>query len=57
MATVPKLNLKVINLPEDLIFAARRASKPINGFSADVKSNLSTENKDTKYFAHYTLAD
>ena len=29
MATVPKLDLKVVNLPKELIFAAWRADKPI----------------------------
>jgi len=43
MAAVPKLDLKVVNLPKELIFAAWRASKPISSFSAGVKSiNLST---------------
>jgi len=42
MATVPKLDLKVVNLPKELIFAAWRAGEPIGGFSAGVKSvNLS----------------
>ena len=39
IAAVPKLDLKVINLLDKLIFAARRASKPISGFNAGVKSN------------------
>jgi len=39
MAAVPKLDLKVINLLIKLIFAAWRASKPISGINADVKSN------------------
>jgi hypothetical protein len=43
IAAVPKLDLKVINLPKELIFAARRTSKPIYGFSAGTESiNLST---------------
>ena len=42
MAAVPKLDLKVINLPKELIFATRRTSKPISDFNADIKSiNLS----------------
>jgi hypothetical protein len=42
MAAVPKLDLKVVNLPKELIFAARRAGEPIGGFNAGVKSvNLS----------------
>jgi len=57
MAAVPKLDLKVINLLDNLIFAARRASEPISGFNADVISNLSTQNKDTKRSAYYTLVD
>jgi len=57
MAAIPKLDLKVINLPDNLIFAAQRAGKPISGFNADVVSNLSTQNKDTKRSAYYTLAD
>jgi len=39
MAAVPKLDLKVINLLDKLIFAARRASKPISSFNAGAKSN------------------
>jgi len=43
MAAVPKLDLKVVNLPKELIFAARRASKPICGFNASAESvDLST---------------
>ena len=58
MAAVPELDLKVVNLPDELIFAARRASKPINGFSTGVKfNNLPDQNEDTKRSAHCTLAD
>jgi len=39
IAAIPKLDLKVVNLLDELIFAARRASKPINSFSTGVKSN------------------
>ena len=39
MATVPKLDLEVINLLDRLIFAAWRAGKPIGGVNADVKSD------------------
>jgi hypothetical protein len=39
MAAVPELDLKVINLLDNLIFAARRAGKPISGFNAGDKSN------------------
>jgi len=38
MAAVPKLDLKVVNLPKELIFAARRAGKPICGFSVSAES-------------------
>ena len=41
IAAIPNLDLKVINLLSNLIFAAQRTSKPISGFSADIKSNLS----------------
>jgi len=58
MAAIPKLDLKVVNLPKELIFAAWRTGKPICGFSASAKSiNLSTQNKDTKRSAYYTLVD
>ena len=40
MAAVPKLDLKVINLPDKLIFAAWRAGEPISGVDADVNSSL-----------------
>ena len=39
MAAVPELDLEVINLPDELIFAARRAGEPIGGVNADVKSD------------------
>jgi len=39
IATVPELDLKVVNLPDKLIFAARRAGEPIGGFNMGVKSN------------------
>ena len=39
MAAVPKLDLKVINLLDKLLFAAWRASKPISSVIADIKSN------------------
>jgi len=38
IAAVPELDLKVINLPEELIFAAWCASEPISDFNAGVKS-------------------
>ena len=39
MAAIPKLNLKVVNLLDKLIFATRRTSKPISGFNAGDKSD------------------
>jgi len=39
MAAIPKLDFKVVNLPDKLIFATRRAGKPIGGFNMGVKSN------------------
>ena len=58
MAAIPKLDLKVINLLDKLIFATRRTSKPISGINADAKSNnLPDQNKDYKRYAYYTLAD
>ena len=39
MDAVPKLDFKVINLLDNLIFAAWRISKPIGGFNAGDKSN------------------
>ena len=50
MATIPKLDLKVINLLNRLIFAARRAGKPISGINADIKFNdLSNQDKRSAY--------
>jgi len=58
IATVPKLDLKVINLPDKLIFATRRAGEPIGGFNIGIKSNnLSDQNEGSKRSAYYTLAD
>ena len=58
MATVPKLDLKVINLPKELIFAAQHASEPIYSFSTGAQSNNSSaQNKDNKCFTYYTVAD
>ena len=39
IAAVPKLDLEVINLPVELIFAARCAGEPIGGVNADVESD------------------
>ena len=41
MTAIFKLNLKVINLLNKLIFATWRTSKPIGGINIDVKSSLS----------------
>ena len=58
MAAVPKLNLKVVNLPEELIFTTQCTGEPISGFSIGIKSvDLPTQNKGTKCFTYYTLAD
>ena len=38
MAAVPELDLEVIKLLDELIFATRRTGKPISGVNADVKS-------------------
>jgi len=58
ITAIPKLGLEVINLPDKLIFAARRASKPIGGLNTDVKpNNLSNQNKGSERSAYYTLAD
>jgi len=39
IAAIPKLDLKVVNLLDKLIFAARRASEPISGFNVGNKSD------------------
>ena len=39
MAAVPELDLEVIKLLDELIFATRRTGKPISGVNADVKSD------------------
>jgi len=57
MATVPKLDLKVINLPNNLIFAARRASEPISGFNAGDKSNSLPNQIKDKRSAYCTLVN
>jgi len=57
MAAVPKLDFKVVNLPNKLIFTARRAGEPISGFNAGNKSNnLPNQVKDER-FAYCILAD
>ena len=38
MAAVPEVDLKVVNLPKELIFAAWRAGELISGFDAGVES-------------------
>ena len=58
MAAVPELDLEVINLPDELIFAARRAGEPIGGVNADVESDdLPDQNEDSERSAYCTLAD
>ena len=58
MAAVPELDLKVINLLNDLIFAAWHASEPINGVNIDIKSNdFLNQDKDSKRSAYYILVD
>jgi len=39
IAAVPELDFEVINLPDELIFAARCAGEPISGINADIKSD------------------
>ena len=39
IATIPKLDFKVINLLDKLIFATQRISKPIRRVNTDIKSN------------------
>ena len=58
MTAVPELDFEVINLLDELIFAARRAGEPIGSFNVGVKSNdLSDQNEGSKYFAYCTLAN
>jgi len=58
MAAIPELDLEVINLPDELIFAARRAGEPIGGVNADIESDdLPDQNEDNEHAAYYTLAD
>jgi len=39
IATIPKLDFKVVNLPDELIFTAQCASKFINSVDVDIKFN------------------
>ena len=39
IVAIPKLDLKVINLLDKLIFTTQRASKSISSVNVDVKSN------------------
>ena len=39
MAAIPKLDFKVINLLNKLIFTTQHTSKPISGINIDIKSN------------------
>ena len=40
MTAIPKLDLKVINLPDKLIFATQRTGEPISNINADINSSL-----------------
>ena len=56
IAAIPKLDLKVINLLDKVIFATQRASKPISGINADIKyNNLPNQDENSKGSAYYTL--
>src|SRR6266568_3137107 len=56
MAAVPELDLEVINLPDELIFAAWRAGEPIGGVNVDVKSDeFPDQDEDSECFAYCTL--
>ena len=57
MAAVPKLDLKVINLLDNLIFASWRTSEPISGFNAGNKSNSLPNQIKDKRSAYYILVD
>jgi hypothetical protein len=57
MAAIPELDLKVVNLPDKLIFAARRAGEPISGFNAGNKSNNLPNQVKDKRSTYCTLAD
>ena len=58
IAAIPKLDLEVINLPDDLIFAAQHTGKPISRVNIDIKSNdFPNQDKDSKCSAYYILAD
>ena len=57
MTAVPKLDLEVINLLNELIFAAWRAGEPIGGFDAGNKSNNLPDQVEDERSAYYTLAD
>ena len=49
IATISKLDLKVINFLDKLIFTTRRTSKPISSVNIDIKSNnLPNQDKDSK---------
>ena len=39
IAAIPKLDLKIVNFLNELIFAAQRASKSINSVNTDIKFN------------------
>src|ERR1700733_11800051 len=57
LAAVPELDLEVINLPDELIFAARCAGEPIGGVDADESDDLPDQNEEGERSAYCTLAD
>ena len=58
IATIPKLDLKVINLPDKLIFTTWRAGEPISGVNTDIKSNeFLDQDEDSEHSTYCTLAD
>ena len=58
MAVVLELDLKVINLPDKLIFAVWRVNELVSSVDVDIKSNdLPDQNKDSERFTYYMLAD
>ena len=58
MAVVPELDLEVINLLDELIFAAWRAGEPIGGIDADIQSDdLPDQDENNERSAYCTLVD
>jgi len=53
-----KLDFKIINFPNKLIFITWRINKPISGINVDIKfDDLPNWNKNSERFAYCTLAD